>query len=229
LVDVADPAGKVEQRQARRTHTERRAVTRAALLDATVACLVEEGYAKTTTRRIAERAGVTPGALHHHFASKAELLGETRRHLTTRAGEELLSELPSTGLPLELRTELLLDRVWELYKGPLLRATLELLVGARTDSEVRKTGVPAVEHTSLWNEDAGPIMFPELAGTPGLTQLMETVQATMRGLALLTYGNDSDPDEVWPATRTHLLAIHRHFAEEAARQAASDQRDPEPR
>src|SRR5712675_230963 len=64
----------------RRTQAERRAATRTALLDAAIDCLVAEGYANTTTRRIAERAGLTPGALQHHFVSKAELLGQAIRH-----------------------------------------------------------------------------------------------------------------------------------------------------
>jgi AcrR family transcriptional regulator len=198
-----------------RTQAQRSSATRAALLDAAITCLVEEGYAKTTTRRIAERAGVTPGALQHHFASKAELLGETRRRLTIKVGEDLLAQMPSGRLPIQTRNEQLLDRTWELYKGPLLQAALELLVAARTDPELRATGAQAVRETTRWNELAGPLMFPELAGRPGLVELIETMQATMHGLALLTLGNDADPDAVWPATRAHLLALGAQFAGEA--------------
>jgi len=39
----------------RRTQEERRAATRAALLDATIECVVEDGYAGTTTTRVVER------------------------------------------------------------------------------------------------------------------------------------------------------------------------------
>ena len=46
----------------RRTHAERRETTRLALLDAAVACLIEDGYAALTTRKVAERAGVSQGA-----------------------------------------------------------------------------------------------------------------------------------------------------------------------
>jgi AcrR family transcriptional regulator len=204
---VATPPA-IRKTSERRTQADRREATRAALLEATVACLVEEGYAKTTTPRIAERAGVTPGALQHHFGSKSELLGETRRYLTTKAWEELLAETPSGELPPDARMEQLLDRIWELYKGPLLQAALELLVAARTDSGLRETGAKAARHTARWNDIGGQEMSPESSDVPGLASLMETVQATMRGLALLTYGNDGDPDASWPATRAHLLALH---------------------
>jgi AcrR family transcriptional regulator len=49
----------------RRTHAERRETTRLALLDAAVACLMEDGYAALTTRKVAERAGVSQGAQQH--------------------------------------------------------------------------------------------------------------------------------------------------------------------
>lgn len=68
-----------------RTQEERSAATRAALLDATVACLVDYGYASLTTTRVVERAGVSRGAQVHHFPTKAQLVTEAVRHLA--AGE----------------------------------------------------------------------------------------------------------------------------------------------
>jgi len=199
------------QGRPRRTQAERRAGTRAALLEATIDCLVEDGYARTTTRRIAERAGVTIGAVHHHFGSKVGLLGEARRYITTKWAEELLSKAPPETLPIPIRHELMLDQAWESYKGRYFQAALEILVAARTDPKLRETGTDAIRHLSRWNEVSGPVMTPEVVGQPGLAEMMATTQATMRGLALLTFGNDADPDEAWPATRAHLLALGALF------------------
>src|SRR3954464_2789270 len=58
----------------RRSQAERSATTREALLDATVACLIEDGYAHTTTSRVAERAGVSRGAHLHHFQTRTSLV-----------------------------------------------------------------------------------------------------------------------------------------------------------
>lgn len=44
--------------------------TRRRILDAALACFLEEGYEQTTIARIRERAGTSNGALFHHFASK---------------------------------------------------------------------------------------------------------------------------------------------------------------
>ena len=74
-----------------RTQAERSATTRQALLDATIACLVEEGYANTTTARVAERAGVSRGAHLHHFQTRSALVAAAVEHLRVRRAEELMA------------------------------------------------------------------------------------------------------------------------------------------
>lgn len=57
----------------RRTQAERRAATRAALLSAARAAFAERGFARATREDICARAGVTRGALDHHFEGKRGL------------------------------------------------------------------------------------------------------------------------------------------------------------
>src|SRR5687767_9338551 len=76
----------------RRTQAERRAVTRKALLSATIEVLADVGYARLTTAVVCARAGVTRGAQAHYFATKADLVVQALLHLT----EEMVGDLLTT-------------------------------------------------------------------------------------------------------------------------------------
>ena len=59
--------------EGRKTQEERREATRRALNTAARRQFAESGYAATNTPAIAAAAGVTRGALYHHFADKQAL------------------------------------------------------------------------------------------------------------------------------------------------------------
>ena len=65
----------------RRSQDERTAQTRARVLDAVLGCLVERGYAGTTTTAVAARAGVSRGAQLHHYRTRAALVAAAVEHL----------------------------------------------------------------------------------------------------------------------------------------------------
>ena len=75
------------------------AATRAALVDATLACLAERGPTGTTSRAIAGRAGANLAAITYHFGSKEALVAEAL--LTSVRGwlEPVLSVLHSDDEP----------------------------------------------------------------------------------------------------------------------------------
>jgi AcrR family transcriptional regulator len=203
----------VASRSPRRTQSERRAITRAALLEAAVACLVEEGYSHTTTRGIAQRAGVTPGALQHHFAGKAELLSAAIGHVWAKFAEGILADGVPDAPSIQVRTGQLLDRMWALHKGPLFQAAMELLIAARTDGALRAALARAQQEVSQWNTVGARVLFPELAEQPGFVQLIRTGQAAIRGLAVLAFVNEDEADQAWPAVREHMLTMSAEFLE----------------
>lgn len=203
-----------DARPRRRTQAQRRAATREALLDATIASLVAEGYAHTTIRGIAQRAGVTPGAAQHHFASKAELVSQALRHLMATVEQQLFAtEPPREGTTLE-RIERMLDRVWEIHTGPSFLATLELWVAARTDPELgEQLSLVQAEQTER-NVAAFVEAYPDIVTHPDFFPQVVTQLAAMRGLALLALVSGDDPQRWWPTTRAHMLRLAAELIEE---------------
>lgn len=191
----------------RRTQVERREVTRRALLDATVSCLVEDGYANTTTRRIAERAKVSPGALQHHFANKQELVSEAITYLHQRATQDLIERgLPPADSSRQL-IEQLLDRLWEVHKGPLIEAITELVVAARTDPSLRQKLVDAQHDALEMVAVTARQLLPKQAIRPGLVELISTVLAALRGIVMLGFISPTERETAWAAARPHLLSL----------------------
>jgi AcrR family transcriptional regulator len=134
-----------------RTQAERREHTRELLLEATIECLVELGYARTTVQEICLRAGLSRGAQQHHFTTKAELMATALQHLFARLSQEVQAAAerlpPGPG-----RISAGIDLLWQAYSGTLSTAAMELWVAARTDPELRAILLPvdrALGHATL--------------------------------------------------------------------------------
>jgi AcrR family transcriptional regulator len=121
------PRAEVAPRKApRRSHAERTAQTRARIMDAVVASVSEVGFPRTTASEIARRAGVTWGAVQHHFGGKEGILAAVLEDSFDRFAQRL-SDIEVEGAPLERRVELFIDRAWEHFESPHFRSTFENL------------------------------------------------------------------------------------------------------
>ena len=99
-----------------RTQAERSESTRAALIGAGRELFAERGYAAVGTEEIVRRAGVTRGALYHHFDGKRELLEAVYEQLESEMAARLAElETPGTGAleTLHAGAEMFLDHSLE--------------------------------------------------------------------------------------------------------------------
>jgi AcrR family transcriptional regulator len=190
----------------RRTQAERRAAMKGRVLAATIDCLVELGYANTSTRHIARRARVTVGAVQHHFDSKAELMAAALQQLGERMADDFLAEAPEGGTPPRERIAVLLDRLWAVHRSPLFDAGLELSVAARTDPELRRAMNAVAQAFALRIAEGMLQTFPDLVARPGFAEAVMVGLATLRGLALPAFVEVAAPDELWTVARPQLLA-----------------------
>lgn len=85
----------------RRSNAQRTAETRAALIAAARAIFIEKGFAETATPDIVEAAGVTRGALYHHFADKTALFRAVVETEATAVADEIRAKTPADLAPLD--------------------------------------------------------------------------------------------------------------------------------
>jgi AcrR family transcriptional regulator len=93
--------------------------------------LLETGYAGTSVRAIASRAGVAIGNLQYYFPTKSELLVEAWRYLTASSVSELRRALNQLTDPLEV-LEVGVESIWDSLRrlGDVQLAAFDLLVQA---------------------------------------------------------------------------------------------------
>ncbi|MBA3328400.1 MAG: TetR/AcrR family transcriptional regulator [Solirubrobacterales bacterium] len=176
---MAEPATPTAQ--PRRTQVQRSATTRAALLDAALECLVEFGYANTTTSRVAERAGLSRGAPLHHFQTRTALVAAAIEHYADRRGEELrgIVERMPEGRD---RTGRSLDLLFELFCSPLFQGAVDLWAAARTDPELQASLAPLERRLARDTVVLYRLLFPAQADRQAL---MDLVLNAIRGVSLL--------------------------------------------
>lgn len=120
---------------------EKSASMRARILESAIEGLVEVGYSSLTTVEIAERAGVSRGAMLHHYKSKADILSATMEYLHEKRIEELRRSLSRLDEELDV-VDAAVNLLWGMVKHPHFYAMQELTVAARTDPELRETLLP---------------------------------------------------------------------------------------
>lgn len=175
-------ATRVATRRERVPQAERRRITRAKLLGATIESLIEVGYARTTTVEVGKRAGLSRGAQLHHFPSRADLLVAAIEHLADERSQEFEDALKGRLDAGDEPIDAMVDMLWEMFSDPLYWATIELMVAARTDPELLGKLEPF--ERSLGGRIYGA--FKELVGR-GDREARTAIEMTlyfMRGLAV---------------------------------------------
>lgn len=118
----------------RRTQEERTAETRRALVDAAIRVIHRIGYGGATTALIAEEAGVSRGAILHHFGTRAVLMAEVIRDVFEKERAEY-ARLDAEA-HLGHKASDWPSMLWSVLSQPSGLAVLEILQAARSDAEL---------------------------------------------------------------------------------------------
>lgn len=145
---------------------EKSANTRQIIIEAALQCILKYGYAKTTTLRIAEEAGMSRGAMNHHFSNRLNVMQSAVTHLLEKrikAFQRASSDLPAAG---NSRVRTALMAYWKQSNNPLNIVLNELTSAARTDEELANILIPArQEFHKEWLKVAA-VQFPEWQSDP---------------------------------------------------------------
>lgn len=206
----------------RRTQEQRSSETRGKLIEAAIGLICDGGYLSTTTTEIADRAGVSRGALQHHFGAKSDLMlsvleeicdgfrcrieKASRSRDTLAAGDDQLAACCTE----------LVQTLWEVYGGDTYQAAVEIILSARSDPdlnvrvhEYRALSVEIAE--DLWTE-----MFADLDLPPQrLTDLLHFTVAALRGFSLHNrpeHDPERDPEHDEDFRRRQLAMLRDFLA-----------------
>ncbi|GBQ99696.1 TetR/AcrR family transcriptional regulator [Gluconobacter cerinus] len=169
----------------RRTQADRSASTRAKVVQAAVNLLQTQGYAATTIQRIAKAAGVSLGALQHHFPTKSLIMATVLRHYALKRARLYRQAISNKETP-EQRVDAMLDTMWALVTaGPEFIATVEIELARRSDPDLEEVTAPVLARIDQF-------MTRWLSGKRGVAPSQEFIDlrllnaALLRGLAVET-------------------------------------------
>lgn len=169
---------------ARRTQAERRASSRARLVDATLTCLAELGYAGASLPEIVRRAGLSNGGLWRHFHSKAELMAAA----SLEAEQRLLSAATTVHpAPRDAGEAIdhVAEQIVEWSQQPEMVAIIELLLASRADPQLHEALSANDERAaSLFADEIRRLLGAHLAAHPHFRVNARQLGLTLYGIAV---------------------------------------------
>jgi AcrR family transcriptional regulator len=168
---------------------EKSAMTRTAILEATIECFIELGYANTTTAKIADYAGVSRGAMMHHFPSRIDVLKAAVEYIHAKRIEEYRQLMANIDVPgREMSHDIIaqsVENAWKYVNLPSFIAYQELLFASRTDEELNSILQPVERDFEQQFHRTTKQVFPHwenLGETLDMTT--DLVTFVMQGMAL---------------------------------------------
>lgn len=163
------------------------------LIETALDVIHDLGYRSATTIEFSRRAGVSRGALLHHFPTRSDIIIAAMEKLLREATIEIrqVADRVACG---EVSLEEFVDFLWTMFSGRFFYVSLEFINEARTDPDLRSRMIPVVQdfHTALdgiWSE------FEKRDNDqPGSTDIaLKLTVCLVRGMGVQTVFKD-DPD-----------------------------------
>ena len=162
------------------------------VLSAALDSIFEDGFQKASTTEIVKRAGVSRGAMLHHFPSKEVLIAAAIEKLLDDEIDFIRAEAGAYSRK-EKSIDDFVDFLWSRFSSRLFMITIDFLSSARTDDRLREAVIPVSLHfhDSL-NEIWSQFFHYEKSSPEKVQTLLNTTLCLMRGMGIQTVIRDDD-------------------------------------
>ena len=157
--------------------------TRQRLLETTIRCLARHGWEVSTVAFIAAEAGISRGAVQHHFRTREALIIAALEHMFAERAA-LLDALPDPGGSGPERVHTVVTGLVDTIGGELFRAALQVWTVAAADAELRSAVVPLERHFARGVHARAVRLLRVDDSDPAVRGLIQATLDLARGLAL---------------------------------------------
>ena len=163
------------------TQQERSTLAREKLIGAAISSICEKGFALTTMAEIATQAGMTRGAIQHHFESRNDLVLAILREVEGRVVATFSDATIDHALPLAERVGRLIDHLGEIGRSDAYLAVMDLWISTRSEPELKDAVRESVLRSSssyraLWQNSFGDDVPADI-----ISDCRRVVVAVLRG------------------------------------------------
>jgi len=196
-------------------HVQARSIaTRESLIAATLDVIYDRGYNRATTSEFAKRAGVSRGALLHHFPTRSDIIVAAMERLLADGTHDIRSCAADVAKG-KIRLGEFIEFLWGKFSGKFFYLSIEFINEARTDTELRQKMVPVVRQfhevlDGIWAELQALNSNPQEARV-----VLNLTVCLVRGMGVQTVLKD-DPAyyrallEAWKNILPHLMSDLGH-------------------
>lgn len=173
--------------------------------------IFEVGYEKASTSEFSRRAGVSRGALLHHFPTRSDVTVAAMEKLL-REGTEEIRSMAAAVAKQDLPLDAFIEWLQHLFSGRFFYLSIEFINGARTDPDLQARMIPITREfhealDSIWSEFSGP---SDLSGREA-TILLNLSVCLIRGMGVQTVLRHDpayyrDLLDAWKSILPHLMA-----------------------
>jgi AcrR family transcriptional regulator len=168
------PASRADKARATREH----------LIATAIDVVRQRTYGAATMFEVAKAAGVTPGALQHHFGSRATMMLSVLQAILT-ANDDTVAQWPDASLPLPLRARGFVECLWSrAYEPPRFLTAWSVYFGAADQPEMQSRAAQMRRELRQSLHQRFAQVFPDTHGRDDLSPFVELVLSALRGIGV---------------------------------------------